>query len=692
MIELYVLATLGAMGYLLNKASNTEVSAKPSTKLSVNEIPSQETVYESNNFQKAKEAEERKVKKMFEMAKNPKKNNVIDKNFALLNTGGQQALANADKIKSLSGEYIDNKQFTHNNMVPFFGGNVKQNMSEHANATLLESYTGTGQTFMNKQEVKSMYDTVKDVGFVNGMQNVDDFYRDRLVESKVRNNVLPMPQIKVGPGLNQGYDGRPTGGYQQLDVQELAMPNYKTADELRVANKPKLSYEGRVVDGLRGTVRAEVPNLAKNRVETFYEQTPDMLLKTTGAYIKPTEQPEFNVKITNRVEATREITGGAGSTVPARKLDEDSVKPTNRQQLKEFGLRNTALNAYGTGDGDDYGKSKILVYNNERDITTTRVYQGNVTSIIKAITAPLEDILRINKKEHAVDNARHFGNMSVQIPDKPTMYDPNDIARTTIKETLIHDDMGKGTVTGPKQLTVYDPEEIAKRTLRETLERMDYEMNVGTNVPRNVVYDPEDVTRTTMKETLVESARAAGNPNSLEGLGTYINEYLARNTQKQFTSDTDYYGGATRDKGEGHLTNKHIAPNTQKQFFSDNDYYGTAASAAKKDISKTDYENAVITERKEVTLYGREPTREGKKVITGGESVNFSIIKKAEIDMMARRDTHNMDRLNADIPSYTTLNVTKDKHFYNEPDDRLDPSLLKAFVENPYTQSLTSVV
>jgi hypothetical protein len=282
--------------------------------------------------------------------------------------------------------------------------------------------------------------------------------------------------------------------------------------------------------------------------------------------------------------------------------------------------------------------------------------------------------------------------MSVQIPDKPTMYDPNDIARTTIKETLIHDDMGKGTVTGPKQLTVYDPEEIAKKTLRETLERMDYEMNVGTNVPRNVVYDPEDVTRTTMKETLVESARAAGNPNSLEGLGTYINEYLARNTQKQFISDTDYYGGAAREKGEGHLTNKHVAPNTQKQFFSDNDYYGTAASSAKKDMSKTDYDNAVITERKEVTLYGREPTREGKKVITGGESVNFSIIKKAEIDMMARRDTHNIDRLNADIPSYTTLNVTKDKHFYNEPDDRLDPSLLKAFVENPYTQSLNSVV
>jgi hypothetical protein len=310
--------------------------------------------------------------------------------------------------------------------------------------------------------------------------------------------------------------------------------------------------------------------------------------------------------------------------------------------------------------------------------------------LIKAIIAPLEDMIRINKKEHAVDNARHFGNMSVQIPDKPTMYDPNDVARTTIKETLVHDEMGLGTMTGPKQLTVYDPDEIAKRTLRETLESMDYGLNVGTNVPKNTVYDPDDVFKTTMKETLVEAARKAGNPNSLEGLGTYINEYMARNTQKQFFSDQDYYGVASKDKGEGHTTNVYQAQNTQKQFLSDYDYYGTASSLQKKDMSKTNIDNAVITARKEVTLYGREPTNEGKKVAIGGDEVNVDV-KKSEIDVIAKRDTHNIDRLNADIPTYTALNATRDKMHYNTPDDRLDPSLLEAYVDNPYTQSLMSV-
>jgi hypothetical protein len=317
------------------------------------------------------------------------------------------------------------------------------------------------------------------------------------------------------------------------------------------------------------------------------------------------------------------------------------------------------------------------------------VYQGNVQSLVKAIIAPLEDIMRINKKEHAIDNPRHFGNMGVQIPDKPTIYDPNDIARTTIKETLLHDDMGVGAMTGPKKLIVYDPDEIAKRTIRETLERMDYEMNLGTDVPKGMVYDPDDKTRTTMKETLVEETHD-GNLDRLEGLGAYINDYLAKNTQKQFVSDNDYYGVATRENADGYKTNKYEARNTQKQFISDGDHYGVAVSSQKKDRSKEDTSNAVITERKEVTLYGREPTKVGNKVANGGETVNLDV-KKQQCDVTSTRANNNIDRfVGSKIPTFTDFNITKDRSYQSIPDDRLDPTLLKPFYDNPYTQPLTS--
>jgi hypothetical protein len=622
MIELYVLATLSAMGYLLNKTSNT-VTTK-SNSISKNEIPSVDSIYSANHVRKVKEIEERKAAKAYAMAKNPSKTNIISKNYGAL----KQDEFKHPKVRSLTGDYMSTEEFTHNNMVPFFGGNIKQNLNENASKNILEKYTGVSELFQNKKEQASMYDQVKDYSYVNGMDNKDDFYRERLMESRSKNNVVPIPQVRVGPGLGQGFDATPTGGFHQYDAQDIAMSYYKPVDELRVASKPKTTFEARTVDGQKGKNRAEAPNLVKNRVETFYEQTPDMLLKTTGAYTKPKDTPEV------------------------------LVKATNRQSMKDTGVRNAALDTYGTGSKHDYGKSKILVYSNERDITTTRVYQGNLQSLVKAIVAPIQDVLRVNKKEHAIDNPRHFGNMSVQIPDKPTIYDPNDVARTTIKETLLHDEMGMGTVTGPKKLAVYDPEEIAKRTLRETLESMDYEMNVAPNVPKGVVYDPEDGPKTTMKETTISETQ--GNIDRLEGLGDYVNDYIARNTQKQFFSDNDYYGVST-------------------------------SSYNKKEVSKEAIDNAVISERKEVTLFNREPTKEGKKVANGGECISLAH-KKMECDITAVRATGNADRIVGQlIPDITQLNITKDKSFYQTPDERLDPTLLNAFHENPYTQSLQSV-
>lgn len=685
MIELYILGTLSAMGYLLNKSSSA-VNTK-SKMVNKHEIPSVDTIYSANHYEKVKAFEQKKAAKAFEMAKNPTKTNVISKNYgAMKNTEFKPV----QKIKSLTGDYVDAEQFTHNNMVPFFGGNVKQNIDESASKTILENYTGVGELYQNKKEQACMFDQSKDLAFVNGMDNKDDFYRERMVNPRNQNNVLPIPQIRVGPGVGKGFDAGPTGGFHQFEAQDIAMSYYKPVDELRVATKPKSTFEGRILDGQKEKLRAEVPNMVKNRVETFFEQTPDMLLKTTGAYTKPADIPEFNVKTTNRLETTRETVGNAKTTVSRRKVDED-VKPTNRQQLKEFGLHNPALNTYGKKDKDDYGKSKILVYNNERDITTTRVYQGNVTSLIKAIVAPLQDVMRINKKEHGIDNPRHFGNMNVQIPDKPTMYDPNDIARTTIKETLLHDEMGVGTVTGPKKLTVYDPEEIAKKTMRETLERMDYEMNLGGGTYKGVVYDPDETARTTMKETLIEEKHEA-NIDRLEGLGAYVNDYMAKNTQKQFISDKDYIGIANRENGDAYKSTPYEAKNVQKQFLSDNDYYGVSASAyRKKETSKEDIANAVITERKEVTLFNREPTKEGKKIANGGECVNLAH-KKLECDFAASRVTGNADRIvNQHVQDRTDINFTRDKSYQNIPDNRLDPSLLRPFLENPYTQPLTSV-
>lgn len=708
MLEAYVVITLGALGYLLNSMNKTVKS----TTLSINkkETPSMNTIYDSQYFTDADNIEKTRAAKEYNKSLDPASTNVISKNYAL---------DKPKKIKSISGQYIATEEFTHNNMVPFFGSHVRQNLDENSNRIVLENHTGATDLKKNKCEVKSFYDKKKDN--IYGSQNTNDYYKDHIVAPVSRNNEFPIPQQHVGPGLNRGYTSEGVGGFQQYDAQEYIKE--KTVDELRIASKPKETYEGRILPPtLPAGKRGSVGEFAKNRVETFFEQTPDMYLKTTASTLKQSQIPEFNVKSTNRIDTEKEYTGGAYIN-RARQAD-PSVKPTVRQQFKEYGIRNALLNMLGIGEKDDYGKANIIVYNNERDLTTTRTYQGNVQSLVKAIVAPLEDLIKITKKQEAVNNPREFGHMAPQMPQKPTMYDPNDVARTTIKETnvhevmlgnlkpagpekltmydpndvarttiketLIHDEIGTGTLTGPKELYVYDPEEIAKATIRETLDRDDYELNIAPGVYKGTVYDPEDIARKTMKETLIDGERYGNTETYAKGGAYETNDMEAKQTQKSFLSDIEYFGVGTRDKGEGYSTNDTTAKQTQKAFLSDYEYYGGAESATeKKMMSYDNMENAHVSENKEVTLFGREPKGSGVKSFNNNINMKF---KKPACDIASERKTYTSDRVYNDTPTLKDTTITKNRMSVDlDIGDRLDVSLLDALKSNPYSRTIGSV-
>jgi hypothetical protein len=825
MIEVYVLLTLAAVGYLLNKTNN-DVKKTNTNIIHQNEMPSMKNIYESTHYNDTDMILKQKADRKFQASLNPGKTNVISYNHGLIMDNLKED-QEEEKILSLSGEYINKENFTHKNMVPFYGGSIKQNMDDKANRNLLETFTGVNDLQKNKCETASFYDLTKDMGNINGSQDASDFYKDRMVAPTLRAHEFPIPQIQVGPGIGQGYTSTPSGGYQQFEAQDYAKS--KCVDQLRTKLNPnknaigmvdvsKETYAGRTVDGLKTGLRGKMGKMNKNRVDTSYEQTEGMWLKTTGANLKPTKHGEWNVKETNRMTTTRQQLGTAFASSQLARTGDPKVKRTSRQQLKGNYLGVGSMDKYGVGNKYDYGKSQILVYNNERDVTSTKVYQGNVTSLIKAIIAPLEDMIKVTKKQHTVDNPRHFGNMKIQIPskqtvydpndvakatikettiheyilgnlkgnekltiydpndvarattkettvheyllgnlkgnekltihdpndvarttikettvhdyilgnlkgnekitiydpndvartttkettiheyllgnlkgsEKQTIYDPNDVARTTIKETLIHDEIGTGTITGAKQLYVYDPEDVAKKTIRETVERDDYELNMSSRVYKGKIYDPEDIARRTTKETTVDLEREFGNIDRWARGGAYEStEYDAKDTQKQFLSDYDYYGGAMRDGGEGYVTNEYDAKDTQKQFLSDYEYYGGAAGVEdKKQMSYDDMFNATITERKEVLLFDREPTQSGNKVFN--DCMNVAVPRKNECDIRTERENLNHTHITNEIPTSSDYTVTKmRKNTIYEADDRFDVSLLDAFKDNPYRIDIT---
>jgi hypothetical protein len=245
-----------------------------------------------------------------------------DKDHPVLREGFQ------DAISAPPGSIVQNDSVTytqdikgHNNMVPFFGAKVTQNMRTGANASILDTFAGTGSDYFQKREVQSFYDVVPGQGLPFGNQNESDFYQSRMVAGNSMKNVSPIERTYVAPGINDGYNNLGSGGYQQFNAtQEFAKP--RTTDERRTANKPKLSYDQPVIPGSYFVTQPglQAP-VMKNRPDTFQVLSDDKgemlyLNTTTGAQVAPAAFPQQMFKEQQRESTNLEYygTGGASFT------------------------------------------------------------------------------------------------------------------------------------------------------------------------------------------------------------------------------------------------------------------------------------------------------------------------------------------------------------------------------------------
>tara|TARA_B100000575_G_scaffold293291_1_gene304174 strand:+ start:156 stop:1808 length:1653 start_codon:yes stop_codon:yes gene_type:complete len=451
MEAVYITGLLGTLGYLMSKENeNTETQAKK-LKISENEKPSVNNLYETEHYNTTMKKVIKENNKVYNKSvdnKN-KKGNVVPINKKHVDTDKHVYSRLAD---------VDLGEFKHNNMVPFFGGKITQNMDLNYDDGKLERFTGRDRYWKPKQETENFAsDLKKNSQNVFGKEVTLDFEKSRYVNERFVNNVLPFEQVKVGPGLDDGYTSKPSGGLQQANKREFELP--KSVDELRYKTNPKVTYEGRVVDGQKASLPGEIGEVCKNRVDTVYEQTPDMYLKTgdTANSTKETQRPCVDLKETNR------------------------------------------------------------------STTTTKGYDSNVQSVVKSITAPLLDTMKLSKKQYTTMHARPQGNFQNTNPSKLTIYDPNDVARTTIKETTIHDTR-TGTLTGATKTIVYNPDDVARPTLRQATEKDSRLGHVG--------YQNADAYKTVKVEAPVTD-RALTSDNEYYGVGDSKDE-------KQMSYDDKY--------------------------------------------------------------------------------------------------------------------------------------------------------
>ena len=275
---------------------------------------------------------------------------------------------------------------------------------------------------------------------------------------------------------------------------------------------------------------------------------------------------------------------------------------------------------------------------------------------------------------------------------KGVVYDPNDVMRTTIKETNIHNNhsgmMGKSVYKG----VVYDPENKPRTTTKETTVKNKRKGNIN-NTNKSVYIKSGDKAKKTVKETTM-SKNAMGIASENKGSGYLVKDIQVPDTIRELTS-VQYIGDASGPELGAYDVTDVNAPNTMRQFTADIEYFGGAGNDGvnTKPMSYEDIYNAEIKAIRGTIDEGYTPGAMGPNELISSESINVTTSKIGDIQNKYLNERGvQANKVYNSIPQMTHINITQDKEIVpNEPlADRINPAIVSAFRENPYTQPLDS--
>ncbi len=561
----------------------------------------------------------------------------------------------------------DPARFGHNNMVPFFRGAApKQNLDFEANEGVLQRYTGNyDHPTKAKKEIAPMFAPTPNLSNIYGdTAYINDRDMSKYIPSLYRPNEAPTEPVRVGRGLNNGYTATPSGGFHETTrVREY------TVDDMRAANKPKETYAGRVVTG-KSNVDAPTakPNVAQYKAPFFLEN----------------KNGERNF---------------GGNPVVAAETQRPTIQKAKRVNAKFKGpASGPKANVERANETE---KRSFTNKPNERQTTGIRYVINNAVKFVKGLTVyDPEDKPLETKKDLTVVNENDVG-YAAPTMKKHTVYDPTDIARTTIKETNIHDG-GYSTLAMPKKVTVHDPNDVTRETRKENL-LTNRDVGFFTSIGKSTTYDPTDVTRTTVKETTLHDSEKL-NVGTQKRHIVYDPTDVSRTTTKETTIDNKYTGGVYRTAVQGtdgyKVTEVKHRYTTRQDIENDplNEYTGVARGTVEGHRTYDDMYNAETSEGREIVAQGRAPTQNSVKVANGMDTVHIEVHRN---DMMDTNKYNVIDEApqravltNTPLdPSDVKPTETRDKLVVDNlsiSERTEDSSLLDAFRANPYTQSLNS--
>jgi hypothetical protein len=346
-----------------------------------------------------------------------------------------------DGFQSLMGEKIDVSKFKHNNMEPYYGAKIRGVSSgANMNENMLDSKVGAGSQYISKTEQAPLFVPHENLHLPNGMPNQNDFYQSRVLPSMKISNVKPWEEVRVGPGLDQGYGTQGSLGFNSgMESRDKWID--RSVDELRVKTNPKLSYS---LEGHQGPAAHYIQTapttetlgrMEKHLPDTYFINTPDRWFTTTGLEKGEKLRPIEMDRDSNRQTTTSEYYGVTATTGASAMYAPENYEDPKREVYDGKPIINPYSAERNVATEADYGRMSYKLTHNNR--TTVRPNEmGGIHGAMRAVVAPLLDILKPSRKENVVGNLRPYENAKMPV-SAGAMFNPADRAPTTIKETTV---------------------------------------------------------------------------------------------------------------------------------------------------------------------------------------------------------------------------------------------------------------
>jgi hypothetical protein len=369
-----------------------------------------------------------------------------DKYFQPSQNKSRESNNNLDYV-SLSGQRVSGNYFEHNNMTPYFGGNIR-GATKDANSYegLLDSYTGTGSQDVSKQEQSPLFAPDDNVQWAHGTPNQTDFVKSRINPSMRMANVNPFEEKQVAPGLGLGYTTEGAEGFNSgMMNRESWQP--KTVDELRVDSNPRAS--GISMMGHEGPANSHIKQIAtseqmgimeKHRPERSFvlddRNTGDDIgrLFVTGGLEKGQSLRSIPVeRHVTRPDTSTDYMGVAGTQNEAAYVPGEYM-PTHMQQLGAVPMGVANAQGRSSAGEHDYSIRSNKAYANNRSANQQESYFGAVGNSLGAAVAPLLDMLKPSRKENMIGTMRPYQNPGSAV-GQSYVFNPSDKPAPTIRET-----------------------------------------------------------------------------------------------------------------------------------------------------------------------------------------------------------------------------------------------------------------